>query len=204
MLTIVIPENHAEAEDIKTTFQAVVANHPLILKDKNSEGDTLSQLTVMLRLTNGHSSAQHCYSPFISRVCIEFDPRCYRADLEKVLMHEFTHFLDRINPSLDWSAEAEAEARAIALVGISPIVLNMFVTVWDCHIDGRLERNKKNPRTFDNRIQNLIDAVRRYGSFDDQIKTKLGEAWNNPLMSLAEITSLTRICVTYWHPNKKG
>jgi len=169
-----------------------------------AEGNPLSQLTVMLRLTNDRSGAQHCYSPFISRVCIEFDHCCHRTDLEKVLMHEFTHFLDRINPLLGWSANTETEARAIALDGISPMALNMFLTVWDCHIDGRLERHEKNPRTFDKRIQNLTDAARRYGSFDDEINIKLREAWDNPLISLAEITSLARNCVKHWQPNKKG
>ena len=197
----VVSDRHDSATLIRVEFCKVVEKHPLISERMTAEREPLSVMTVLLRLRNDFYSAETCFNQYADKTCIEFDPVLYGSDLDRVLAHEFSHVLDRINPESYWDYEVEANAQRLTLEGVPLDQFSIFKHIWNCYIDGRLEQSDMNPKNLKERVKELLEHTKNFGQFDAAINEVIKKAWYAKNLSLKNMIELSEDCLQYWHPN---
>ena len=134
-------------------------------------------------------------------VRLRFDPMMYqdKQEREKVLYHEFTHIIDRLDPNFGINCQNEDEARNIQPSAMTNSDFFLYKSIWNCYIDGTLEQFKQNPRSLQQHLQEFYDNTKRLGGhFAPEVNEILKSAWKNKNLTFNEIVSLTQECLQYW------
>jgi len=100
-----------------------------------------------------------------------------REKIDKVLYHEFGHFIDaRLDPAFGYKDE-EHKGKWYAKI---------YTTLWNCYIDGRLEKFKLAPCSLKERID--LECVVDIDSKRIEIKSDfLTKAWNREFRTHEEL-----------------
>lgn len=207
MLIQIIPKNHPRGTELIQEITLVVENHPLRDTFVKRVYECLKDMQLKVDMRENTPSTGIHYDRESNNAILYIDLSIYsdKKCREKVLTHEFTHVLDQIDDDFGITEDRRQTALTFQLEGFTNADFKLYQLVWDCYIDGRLEDSCQNPRSLDERSNQLKDMAQHAGgSFSVDVDGILAIAWHSKQLTFPDILNLVQQCSQYWHPNEKG
>ena len=200
----IIPNDYSNANSLAATIESVLKQHPLIGSSTNSVRQRLPKMLIEVKL--GTDIQNFDTKVDIKNNAVKLSFGCWHLangqQFEKALYHEFTHVIDRLNPGFGIDYDSEDKAINIQPKIFTSAGFKLYQHVWNCNIDGRLEKFRQNPRSLTERIQELLDNTEQFGNFTPEADKILENAWNSKNLTFNGIVSLVQKCLQCWQPKE--
>jgi hypothetical protein len=117
-------------------------------------------------------------------------------NIDEVLYHEFSHLIDRKNDDFGINEQKEREAQNIQPSEMTQRNFSLYKHIWNCYIDGRLNRYGKNPKTLQQRIDELSEEISKCDleTENSNITDIISQVWKSDSITFDDIISLTQRC----------
>ena len=204
MQITVIPSYYHNTRELKARIKRIIMHHPLIDCSMDTVRTRLFGIPITVDVRDNASAAGIDFDWEHNSIALSFDPFIYGGtNGDKVLHHEFTHIIDRMNPDFGINCQSEDRARNIQPNQMTGSGFMAYQSVWNCYIDGRLQQFGQNPRSLKQHLQEFHDHAKH---FDDHFTSEADKilecAWNSKTLTFNGIVDLVQQCLQYWKPKE--
>lgn len=194
-MNITIAGEYPDKEKMQSIIRKVIERHPLNAGILTL--DDITSLNIVVKITDDFSCLNVDSSQF---PCITLQVDLWRypsTNLDSTFClhayHEFTHVIDRQNSDFGLTAQKEAEIKGREDAFKKTHRFSIFVDLWNCYIDGRLERKGIIVKTLAERLEEIPQQLPQPVSA--ALTEACQKAWNSDRLTAGDLLDLASRCI---------